>query len=129
MRFMMLMIPKDYASAPADFRPDAKAVATMIKYNEQLQKAGVLLALEGLHAPAEGARVTFAGGKPSVIDGPFTEAKEMIGGFWIIQAKSREEAIQWAMRCPANETDTIEIRRVFELSEFPAENSGGCEQA
>src|SRR5579883_2137654 len=107
MRFMMLMIRQGYDQDKPDFTPDPDAVKTMIKYNESLSKAGVLLALDGLHPPsAGGARVTFAGGKPSVTDGPFTEAKEVIGGYWVIQAKSREEAIQWAMRCPAKETDT-----------------------
>ncbi|HUA63225.1 MAG TPA: YciI family protein [Verrucomicrobiae bacterium] len=121
MRFMMLMIPKGYGQAGPDFLPDSQSIQTMMKYNESLQKAGVLLALDGLHPPSTGARVTFAGGKPTVTDGPFTEAKEVIGGYWVIQAKSREEAIQWALRCPAKETDTIEIRQVFELSEFPDE--------
>jgi hypothetical protein len=121
MRFMMLMIPKGYNQAQPDFVPDAEAVKAMMKYNESLQKAGVLLALDGLHPPSSGARVTFAGGTPKVTDGPFSEAKEVVGGYWVIQAKSREEAIQWAVRCPANETDTIEIRQVFEMSEFPTE--------
>jgi len=121
MRCMMLMLPKGYDQAGPDFQPDAESIKTMMKYNESLQKAGVLLALDGLHPPSTGARVTFAGGKPRVTDGPFTEAKEVIGGYWVIQAKSREEAIQWALRCPAKETDTIEIRQVFELSEFPEE--------
>ena len=80
--------------------PDAKAVAAMMKYNEALQKAGVLLALDGLHPPSMGARVSFAGGKPKVTDGPFTEAKEVLGGYWMIQVKSKEEAIEWAKRCP-----------------------------
>ena len=83
--------------------PDAKAVAAMMKYNESLQKAGVLLALDGLHPPSMGARVSFAGGKPKVTDGPFAEAKEVIGGYWMIQVKSKEEAIEWASRCPASE--------------------------
>jgi hypothetical protein len=121
MRFMMLMIPKGYENAGPDFQPDPEAVLAMMKYNESLAKAGVLLALDGLRPPSAGARVTFAGGQPKVTDGPFAEAKEMIGGYWVIQVKSREEAIQWAMRCPANATDTIEIRQMFELSEFPSE--------
>src|SRR5258708_12603460 len=80
MRFMMLMIPKGYEKAQPGAMPDAKAVAAMMKYNQALQKAGVLLALDGLHPPSMGARVTFSGGKPKVTDGPFTEAKEVIGG-------------------------------------------------
>jgi len=101
--------------------PDPQAVAAMMKYNEQLQQAGVLLALDGLHPPAEAARVTFAGGTPTVTDGPFTEAKEVVGGYWIIQVRSRDEAIQWATRCPAGEHETIEIRQVFDMAEFPPE--------
>src|SRR6202022_63036 len=119
MRFMMLMRPKGYETAAPGTMPDAKAVAAMMKYNESLQKAGVLLALDGLHPPSEGARVSFAGGKPKVTDGPFIEAKEVIGGYWMIQVKSRQEAIEWASRCPASENETIEIRQVHEMSEFP----------
>ncbi len=121
MRFMMLMIPKGYENAAPGAMPDPKAVAAMMKYNESLQKAGVLLALDGLHPPSAGARVSFAGGKPKVTDGPFIEAKEVIGGYWMIQVKSREEAIEWASRCPASDNETIEIRQVHEMSEFPPE--------
>src|SRR5450631_1803945 len=85
MRFMMLMIPKGYEKAEPGAMPSAEAVAAMMKYNESLQKAGVLLALDGLHPPSMGARVTFAGGKAKVTDGPFTEAKEVVGGYWMIQ--------------------------------------------
>ena len=121
MRFMMLMIPKGYEKAAPGTVPDAKAVAAMMKYNETLQKAGVLLALDGLHPPSTGARVSFSGGKPKVTDGPFAEAKEVLGGYWMIQVKSREEAIEWASRCPATENDVIEVRRVQEMSDFPAD--------
>jgi hypothetical protein len=121
MRFLMLMIPKGYDTAQPGTMPDAKAVAAMMKYNESLQKAGVLLALDGLHPPSMGARVTFAGGKPKVTDGPFTEAKEVIGGYWMIQVKSKEEAAEWACRCPAAETDIIELRQVMEMTDFPAD--------
>jgi hypothetical protein len=121
MRFMMLMIPKGYEQAAAGAMPDPKAVAAMMKYNEELQKAGVLLALDGLHPPAEAARITFAGGTPAVIDGPFAEAKEVVGGYWMIQVRSRDEAIQWATRCPAGPNEMIEVRQVFEMSEFPPE--------
>ena len=121
MRFMMLMIPKGYESASPGTVPDAKAVEAMMKYNESLRKAGVLLALDGLHPPSVGARVSFAGGKPKVTDGPFTEAKEVVGGYWMIQAKSKEEAVEWASRCPASDNEVIEVRQVQEFSDFPAD--------
>jgi hypothetical protein len=121
MRFMMIVIPKGYEKAKPGAMPDAKIVEKMSKYNESLQKAGVLLSMEGLHPPSMGARVAFAGGKPKVIDGPFTEAKEVIGGFWIIEAKSKEEAIEWARRAPMPDGQLIEIRRVQEFEDFPAE--------
>ncbi|HKC01632.1 MAG TPA: YciI family protein [Terriglobales bacterium] len=121
MRFMMLMIPKGYEKAQPGAMPDAKAVAAMMKYNQALQKAGVLLALDGLHPPSMGARVTFSGGKPKVTDGPFTEAKEVIGGYWMIQVKSKEEAVEWASRCPASDNELIELRQVQEMSDFPAD--------
>lgn len=119
MRFMMLMIPKGYESAPAGTVPSADAVAAMMKYNEALQKAGVLLSLEGLHPPSMGARVSFPGGKPRVVDGPFAEAREVLGGFWMINVASREEAIEWASRCPGSENELIEVRQVQEMSDFP----------
>ena len=121
MRFMMLMIPKGYEQAKPGTMPDAKAVSSMMRYNEELQQAGVLLALEGLHPPSMGARVSFSGGKPKVMDGPFTEAKEVVGGYWMIQVKSREEAIEWASRCPASDNEVIEIRQVQEMSDFSPE--------
>ena len=119
MRFMMLMIPKGYETAEPGAMPDAKAVEAMMKYNESLQKAGVLLALDGLHPPSMGARVTFQGGKPKVTDGPFAEAKEVLGGYWMIQVRSKEEAIAWASRCPAGDNEIIEIRQVQEMADFP----------
>jgi hypothetical protein len=119
MRFMMLMIPKGYEKAEPGAMPDAQAVAAMMKYNESLQKAGILLALDGLHPPSMGARVSFPGGKPKVSDGPFPEAKEVLGGYWMIQVKSKEEAIEWASRCPASQNEVIEIRQVQEFSDFP----------
>jgi hypothetical protein len=121
MRFMMLMIPKGYENAKPGAVPDAKAVSAMMKYNESLQKAGVLLALDGLHPPSMGARVSFDGGKPQVTDGPFSEAKEVVGGYWMIQVKSKEEAIAWASRCPASGDEIIEVRQVQEFSDFPAD--------
>lgn len=121
MRFMMLMIPRGYENAAPGTLPDAEGVEKMMKYNESLQKAGVLLALDGLHPPSMGARVSFAGGKPKVTDGPFAEAKEVLGGYWMIQVKSREEAIEWASRCPASENEVIEVRQVQDFSDFPAD--------
>jgi len=119
MRFMMLMIPKGYETAAPGTVPDAKAVEAMMKYNEELQKAGVLVALDGLHPPSMGARVTFAGGKPKVTDGPFAEAKEVLGGYWMIKVKSKQEAVDWAKRCPAGPNEMIEIRQVQEMEDFP----------
>jgi hypothetical protein len=119
MRFMMLMIPKGYETAEPGAMPDAEAVAAMMRYNEELQKAGVLRALDGLHPPSMGARVSFAGGKPKVTDGPFAEAKEVVGGYWMIEVRSKEEAVEWAKRCPASGNEVIEIRQVQEFSDFP----------
>jgi hypothetical protein len=121
MRFMMLVIPKAYEKAAAAFVPSAELVAKMTKYNESLTKAGVLLGLDGLQPPAGGARVRFAGGKAMVTDGPFTEAKEALGGYWMIQVKSKAEAIEWAKRAPMEDGDIIEVRQVQELSDFPAD--------
>ena len=121
MRFMLLMIPKGYEKAAPGAVPDAKAVAAMMKYNEELQKAGVLLALDGLHPPSMGARVSFAGGQPVVTDGPFAEATEVIGGYWMIEVGSKQEALAWAVRCPASDNEVIEVRQVQELADFPAD--------
>ncbi|WP_406857960.1 YciI family protein [Alsobacter sp. KACC 23698] len=119
MRFMMLMIPNDYAAANADARPSAEAVAEMMKFNAALKEAGALIALDGLHPPATGARVSFSNGQPSVALGPFPGAKEMLGGYWMIDVASRDEAIAWASKCPAADGDMIEIRQVFEMADFP----------
>jgi hypothetical protein len=119
MRFMMLVIPKAYEHAGADFVPPADLVAKMTQYNESLTKAGVLLGLDGLHPPAKATRVAFTTGKPRVTDGPFAEAKELIGGYWMIQAKSKEEAVEWAKRAPMLQGDVIEVRQVQEIDEFP----------
>ena len=121
MRFMMLMIPKEYEKAVPGTMPDAKAVEAMMKYNQSLKEAGVLLSLEGLHPPSAGARVTFSRGKPVVWYGPFAGVKETLGGFWMIQVNSKEEAIEWATRCPASDNEIIEIRQVQELTDFPAD--------
>jgi hypothetical protein len=119
MRFMMLMIPLGYECAPADVQLDPERVAAMMRYNEALKDAGVLITLDGLHPPSVGARVSFAGGKPIVTDGPFTESKEVLGGYWMIDVKSREEAIEWAKKCPGSTNEIIEIRQVQEMSDFP----------
>ena len=119
MKFIMLMIPKGYETAQPGAMPPAEAVAVMMKYNRELKEAGVLLSLEGLHPPSMGARVSFATGKPVVTDGPFPETKEVVGGFWMIQVNSREEAIAWASRCPAGPNEVIEVRQVQEMADFP----------
>ncbi|MEQ1579727.1 MAG: YciI family protein [Steroidobacteraceae bacterium] len=121
MRFMLLMIPKGYEQAAAGTMPDPKAVEAMMKYNEALKDAGVLLSLDGLHPPSVGARVTFAGGTPVVTDGPFPETKEVLGGYWMIRVKSKQEAIDWAKRCPASGNEIIEIRQVQEFEDFTPE--------
>jgi hypothetical protein len=121
MRFMMLVMPKGYESAQPGTMPDPKRVEEMMKYNESLQKAGVLLALDGLHPPSMGARVTFDGGKPKVTDGPFAEAKEVLGGYWMIQVKSKDEALEWAKRAPMSDNEIIELRQVQDFADYPPE--------
>jgi hypothetical protein len=121
MRFMMLMIPLGYESAPPDVELDPERVAAMMRYNEALKDAGVLITLDGLHPPSTGARVSFPGGKPIVTDGPFAEAKEVLGGYWMIEVASREEAIAWAKQCPASDNEIIEIRQVQEMTDFSEE--------
>ncbi|MFK4510174.1 YciI family protein [Bradyrhizobium daqingense] len=119
MRFMMLMIPLGYESAPPDVQLDPERVAAMMRYNEALKDAGVLITLDGLHPPSTGARVSFATGEPVVTDGPFAEAKEVLGGYWMIEVASRAEAIAWAKKCPASPNEIVEIRQVQEMSDFP----------
>jgi len=119
MRFMLLMIPRGYANAAPDTMPDAAAVARMMAYNRELQQAGVLLGLDGLHPPSTGARVSFDHDRPTVTDGPFAEAKEALGGYWMLDVASRDEAIEWARRCPAGPDEVIEVRRVQEMADFP----------
>ena len=121
MRFMMLVIPKGYDAAQPDQMPDAEAVRKMMKYNEDLANAGVLLSLEGLKPPSAGVRISYDGPAPKVTDGPFTEAKECVGGFWMIQVKSKEEAIEWAKRAPMTRGEIIELRGVHEMEDFPAD--------
>lgn len=126
MRFMMLMIPGVYQgpkgkSLKADFAPSAEDVARMTKYNEDLAKAGALISLDGLQPAAKGARIAFSGGEPKVTDGPFIESREVLGGYWMIQTKSKEEAVEWARRVPAQDGDVIEVRQVFEMEDFPSD--------
>ena len=121
MRFMMLMIPLGYETAQPDVQLDPERVRAMMKFNQDLKDAGVLIALDGLHPPSMGARVSFKTGKPLVTDGPFAEVKEVLGGYWMIDVASREEAIAWASKCPGSEDEIIEIRQVHEMSDFSPE--------
>ena len=118
MRFMMLMFPAKYYE-PGQELPDTKVFEDMNRYNEELAKAGVLLALDGLHHPKTAVRVKLDGGKKKVVDGPFTEAKEIVGGYWIIQTRTRDEAVEWASRVPVTPGDVVELRQIFEMSDFP----------
>ena len=121
MQFMLLMIPKGYETAkPGTVPTDVERVTEMMKFNQALKDAGVLVTLNGLHPVSAGARVSFARGKPTVVDGPFIETKEVLGGYWVIRVRSKEEAIEWAKRCPGTDNETIEIRQVQELEDFPA---------
>ena len=136
MRFMMIMIPRVYqpdvppGEMPGEsFAPPPDAVSRMTKFNEELAKSGALLALEGLQPSSKGARVAFNGGKPRTIDGPFAGAKEVIGGYWLIDVPSKQQAIDWARKCPAVDGDVIEIRQVFEMSDFPADVQKAAESA
>ena len=134
MRFMMLMIPAVYqgeagAALKEKFFPDAEEVDKMMRFNEELAKAGALVALDGLHPPSLGARIAFTGGRPIVTDGPYTELKEVLGGYWVIQASSRAEAIEWAKRAPARNGDVIEVRQVFEVSDFPPDVRAAAESS
>jgi hypothetical protein len=118
MRFMLFIHPAvEYEES--DWSPSAEDVATMERYNEELRRAGVLLDLAGLHSPSEGAVVRWNTGRPVVYDGPFGEAKEVVGGYWLIQAASKEEAVEWATRVPNGGDAWIEVRRVQELEDFP----------
>ena len=119
MRFMMLMIPRGYrpGEPPSDPRPED--METMGRYNDTLRDAGVLLSLDGLRPPSEAVRLSFGAGKPTITDGPYAEAKEALGGYWIIQVKSKDEVVEWARRCPAKDGDVIELRRIQEFEDFP----------
>jgi hypothetical protein len=124
MRFMMFMYPE---ISEEEWNPTAEDMVAMGRYNEELRKAGMLLSLDGLHPPAEGARVKFSpDGEKTVTDGPFAEAKEVVGGYWLIQARSKDEAVEWASRCPGQGC-TVEVRRVFELEDFPEDVQAAAE--
>ena len=120
MRFMMLV--KASKDSEAGMMPDDSLIAAMTKYNEEMAKAGILLDLSGLQPSSKGARIKFAGGTPTVVEGPFPETKELIAGYWLIQVKSKEEAIGWAKRCPSPHGEgaegEIELRQLFELDDF-----------
>ena len=119
MRFMMLVYPKGYEGSAPETVPDPQHVIEMGKYNQELTDAGVLRAMDGLDSPAKGARVTFDTGKAVVRDGPFAEAKEVLGGFWMIEVDSREEAVGWAKRAPMNADEFIEVRKVHDYEDWP----------
>jgi hypothetical protein len=121
MRFMMLMLPADQRDAAPDTRPSVEAVEKMMQFNKALQEAGVLLALDGLHPPSSGVRISLVDGKVKVSDGPFAETREVVGGYWMIDVSSRDEAVAWASRCPLAPGDVIEVRQVFEMADFPPE--------
>ena len=118
MRYMMMI--KCTKDSEAGIPPNPELMAGMAKLTEEMVKAGKLLASDGLQPTSKGTRLKYSGGKRTVIDGPFAEAKELIGGYWMIQVKSKEEAIEWAKRCPASRNEVIEVRQVQELADFPA---------
>ena len=119
MRFMMLV--KASAESEAGVMPSKELIAAMGRFNEEMAQAGVMLAGEGLQPSSKGVRIAFKGGKRMVTDGPFAETKELLAGFWIIQVKSRAEALEWASRIPFTEGEVVEIRQVFETEDFPAD--------
>jgi hypothetical protein len=122
MRFMMVIFRCDnYSSTKPAEVDDVAAFEAMGKYNDQLKKAGILLAMDGLTPPSMGARLTYNGGKPKITDGPFTESKEVIAGYWMIEVKSREEALEWASRIPCMGDGMVEVRRVVEIADFDPE--------
>lgn len=120
MQFMMLMIPAVYRDnkAAAGFVPDLQEMAEMGRFNEEFGKAVKILSLNGLHPLQAGARVSFGKAKPTVTDGPYIETKEVLGGYWMVEAESKDELVKWAQRCPAKEGDIIEIRQIFDGEDF-----------
>ena len=121
MQFLVLMIPGVYRDnkAKPNFTPDVSKMIPMGKFNEELKNDVNLISLNGLKPLTTGARVTFSKGRSSVTDGPFVEAKEVLGGYWMLEAKSKEQVVEWMKRCPAEDGDIIEIRQIFDLSDFP----------
>jgi hypothetical protein len=134
MRFQVFMIPEVYQpkngkNTDPDFTPDPEMMEKMVKFNDELKKAGALLALDGLQPLTTGERLAFSGGKASVTDGPSVQAKEVVGGYWMLQAKSKQQVIDWMKRCPAQDGDVLEIRQVAEMSDFPAEVQAAARRA
>ncbi|MEZ0274330.1 MAG: YciI family protein [Roseimicrobium sp.] len=135
MRFLMMMIPRGYQpDTPASekqedgYEPTAEEMAPMGRFNDEMEAAGILLTVDGLHPLSRGARVSFPQGNATVTDGPFIETKEVIGGFWIIQVNSKQEAVEWARRCPAQNGDVIELREVWEMADLPADVQKAAEK-
>jgi hypothetical protein len=124
-RFMLVVIFKGNVHAAADMVSGAEAAGKMMEYNKSLQQAGVLLAFDGLSPASTGARVSYLSGKATVTGGPFAEAKEVVGGYWIIQVRSREEAVEWARRAPMSNNEIIEVRQIHEMGDFPQDAPGG----
>ena len=116
----MLMIPNVYRGNKKleGFLPDPKKIEEMTRFNEEMGKSPKILSLNGLHSLSSGARVSFGKGKPTVTDGPFIETKEVLGGYWMVEADSKEELVEWARRCPADDGDVIEIRQIFGETDF-----------
>lgn len=129
MRFMVMAIPEEHGLAVPNGAPSAEAVAKMVEYDKSLQKAGVLLARDALFPRSTGARISSMDGKPTVTDGPFAEAREVIGGYWILQVRSREEAIEWAKRAPMANDEVIEVRQIHEWSDFPEDARKAAEES
>jgi hypothetical protein len=125
---MLFMIPNGYRNADPAAMPPADLVAKMMEFNESLVKAGVLLSLDGLRPQSTATRLSFTGGRATITDGPFAEAKETVGGYWLLQCSSQEEAVQWASRCPAQDGDVIEVRQVQEMSDFPPDAYAGVSE-
>ncbi len=125
MKFMMLV--KASKESEAGVLPTAEQFACMGAYNEELVKAGVVLGFDGLQASSKGVRIKFDGGRPTITDGPFAETKELLAGYWLIQVKSKEEAVEWASRIPFEDGEEVEVRQIFEASDFPAELTAAAE--
>ncbi|MGD8347703.1 MAG: YciI family protein, partial [Gammaproteobacteria bacterium] len=121
MKFMMLMIPAVYQDGRdpgPNFTPDPEMIEQMTRFNEEMGEALEILDLNGLHPPSSGARVAFGKGKPIVTDGPYIESREVLGGYWLLEADSRDEVVEWAQKCPAEDGDVIEIRQIFAAEDF-----------